>query len=105
MDIMGSIIPNRMLNSAAGKSSNIITPGDAKIGRYPMNKLDCTSEKLSSRALGVLLVPLALLLAFAGSLVLPVVGLFFAVPLLLMSGVLLLAPESKACRLIRGKSA
>ena len=70
-----------------------------------MNKLDCTSEKLSSRALGVLLVPLALLLAFAGSLVLPVVGLFFAVPLLLMSGVLLSAPESKACRLIREKSA
>jgi hypothetical protein len=70
-----------------------------------MNKLDCASEKLSSRTLGVLLVPLALLLAFVGSLVLPVVGLFFAVPLLLMSGVLLLAPESKACRLIRGKSA
>lgn len=70
-----------------------------------MNKLDCTSEKISSRTLGVILLPLALLLAFIGGLILPIVGLFFAVPLMLMSGVLLLAPESKACQFIRGKSA
>jgi len=66
-----------------------------------MNKLDCNSERLSSRTLGVILLPLALLLAFVGGLILPVVGFFFAAPLLLMSGVLLLAPESKTCQLIR----
>jgi len=69
-----------------------------------MNKHDCRSEKLSSRTLGVILLPLALLLAFVGGLVLPMVGIFFAVPLLLLSSVLLLAPESKTCQLIRRHS-
>jgi hypothetical protein len=66
-----------------------------------MNKTDCKSEKISSRSLGILLLPLALVIAFFGSLILPIIGLFFAVPLLLMSAVLLFAPESKACKLIR----
>jgi len=69
-----------------------------------MNKIDCTSEKLSSRALGFLLLPLALVIAFIGALILPIIGFFFAVPLVLMSAVLLFAPESKACRLIRGNA-
>lgn len=67
-----------------------------------MNNTDCKSEKISSRSLGILLLPLALVIAFFGSLVLPIIGLFFAVPLLLMSIILLFAPESKACKLIRG---
>ena len=69
-----------------------------------MNKTDCNSEKISSRSLGILLLPLALVIAFFGSLILPIIGLFFAVPLLLMSAVLLFAPESKACKLIRGNT-
>ena len=69
-----------------------------------MNKVDCTSEKISSRALGFILLPVAFVIAFIGSLVLPIIGFFFAVPLLLMSAVLLFAPESKACKLIRGNS-
>jgi hypothetical protein len=69
-----------------------------------MNKNDCNSEKLSSRTLGFILLPLALLLALVGGLILPIVGFFFAVPLLLLSGVLLLAPESKTCQLIRRHS-
>jgi len=69
-----------------------------------MKETDCTSEKISSRSLGILLLPLALVIAFFGSLVLPIIGLFFAVPLLLMSAVLLFAPESKACKLIRGNT-
>ena len=68
-----------------------------------MNKLDCFSEKMSSRTLGFVLLPLALFLAFIGGIVLPVVGFFFALPLLIMSGVLLFAPESNACRLIADK--
>ena len=69
-----------------------------------MNKNDCKSEKLSSRTLGVILLSLALPLAFIGGLLLPMVGFFFAVPLLLLGGVLLLAPESKTCQLIRRHS-
>jgi hypothetical protein len=69
-----------------------------------MNKIDCTSEKISSRSLGLLLLPVAFVIAFIGSLVLPIIGFFFAVPLLLMSAVMLFAPESQACKLIRGKT-
>jgi hypothetical protein len=65
-----------------------------------MNKLDCFSEKMSSRALGFVLLPIALFLAFIGGIILPVIGIFFALPLLILSGVLIFAPQSKACRLI-----
>lgn len=70
-----------------------------------MNKVDCFSAKMSSRTLGFVLLPFALFLAFIGGIVLPVLGFFFALPLLVMSGVLLFAPESKACRLITEKVA
>jgi len=68
-----------------------------------MNKIECFSAKMSSRTLGVFILPFALFLALVGGIVLPVIGFFFALPLLVMSGVLLLAPESKACRLITEK--
>ena len=69
-----------------------------------MNKIDCLSEKLSARTLGVMILPFALLLAIIGGIMLPVIGFFFALPFLLMSGALLFAPESKACRLIAEKA-
>lgn len=65
-----------------------------------MNNIKCLSEKLSARALGILLLPLTIFLAFIGGIILPVIGFFFALPLVIMSGALLLVPESKACRLI-----
>jgi hypothetical protein len=65
-----------------------------------MNRLNCFSEKMSSRVLGLILLPIALFLGVVGGIVLPVIGFFFALPLLVMSGALLFAPESKACRLI-----
>ena len=65
-----------------------------------MNKINCTSEKISARTLGVLLLPFALVLTFIGMLILPVVGLFFSLPFWIMSVALIFAPESKACRLI-----
>jgi hypothetical protein len=68
-----------------------------------MNKIDCFSEKISSKMVGFIVLPIALLLALAGNILLPVFGLFFAVPLLLLSGVLIIAPESDACRLVNRK--
>ena len=68
-----------------------------------MNKKDCVSEKWSSRTIGLIILPLALALGFLGFLILPVVGLFFAVPLFILSLVFLAAPESKVCRLILRK--
>ena len=65
-----------------------------------MNKIECFSIKISSRVLGVVILAISLLLAFVGALLIPVVGVFFALPLLILAGVLLLAPESKTCKLV-----
>jgi len=68
-----------------------------------MNRQDCVNEKWSSRTIGLIILPLALVLGFIGFLILPVVGLFFAVPLFILSFMFLAAPESKVCRLILRK--
>ena len=65
-----------------------------------MNKTDCVNEKWSSRTIGFIVLPLALVLGALGALILPVVGLFFAIPLFILSFVFIAAPESKVCRLI-----
>ena len=65
-----------------------------------MNKIECLSEKLSARTLGLILLPITLFLGLIGGIILPVIGFFFALPLLLLSGALLFAPESKTCQLI-----
>ena len=70
-----------------------------------MNKQECVSEKWSSRTIGLILLPIALALGFLGFLILPVVGVFFSIPLFLLAVVFLAAPESKVCRLILRKQA
>jgi len=65
-----------------------------------MKKEDCVNEKWSSRTMGLIVLPLALALGFIGFLIVPVVGVFFAVPLFILSLFFLFAPESKVCRLI-----
>jgi hypothetical protein len=73
------------------------------IKEIEMNKMDCLRDKLSSRTVGFILLPFALLIAFAGFMVLPVLGLFFALPVLALALIMIAAPESKVCRLITGK--
>lgn len=68
-----------------------------------MNKTDCQKEKISSRTLGFILMPFAILIGFAGFMVIPILGAFFALPVLGFALVLIAAPESKVCRLISGK--
>lgn len=68
-----------------------------------MNKQECVSEKWSSRTIGLILLPIAIALGLLGFLILPVVGLFFSIPLFLLAVVFLAAPESKVCRLILRK--
>lgn len=65
-----------------------------------MDKMKCHGEKLSKRTVGLLLMPLAVVLAGLGFLILPVVGLFFSVPLFLFSLALVFAPDSAGCRLL-----
>ena len=65
-----------------------------------MNKMDCETEKLSSRTIGLILLPLAFALAFIGFLILPMVGLFFSIPLFILAITFLAAPESKVCKIL-----
>jgi len=68
-----------------------------------MKKIDCLTEKYSSRFIGMILLPLALALGFLGFLIIPVVGLIFSVPLFILAFTFIAAPESKVCRFILKK--
>ena len=70
-----------------------------------MNKQDCVNERISSRTVGFVLLLVSMVIGFVGSLVLPNVGLFFAVPILLWSFAFLAMPQSKICRMILNKGA
>ena len=69
-----------------------------------MNQNDCFNERLSTRTIGVFILPFGLLLAFASFFFIPIFGLIFALPILLLATAFIAAPESKACRLLSGKS-
>jgi len=69
-----------------------------------MNKTDCDLEKNSSRMIGFIILPVGLFLGFASFFFVPVLGLFFALPLLLLGATFLVAPESKVCKLLTGTS-
>ena len=73
--------------------------------RFRMKKIDCLTEKYSSRTIGLIVLAMALALGFIGFLILPVVGLIFSVPLFILAATLIIAPESKVCRLILKKEA
>ena len=70
-----------------------------------MNRHDCETEKLSSRTIGLMILPLAVALGLLGFLVLPVVGLFFSLPLFILAIVFMVAPESKTCKFLLRRDA
>ena len=74
-----------------------------RIRETKMDRTDCLRDKLSSRTVGFIILGFSLIIAFAGFLIVPVLGVFFALPLLILAGVFIAAPESKVCRLITGK--
>ena len=74
-------------------------------GRIQMDKTDCVQEKISSRTLGFVILPFGLLLAVASFFLLPIFGLIFALPVLILAVTFIAAPQSKVCRLLTGKSA
>ena len=69
-------------------------------GRLKMNRDDCVKEKISSRTIGLIILGFSLILAFTGALLLPIFGLFFALPIVILGLFFILAPESKVCRII-----
>ena len=66
-----------------------------------MDANECKQERFSSRTIGVVFLVVSILLFVIGLVVLPVVGFIFAIPLILIGVVMLMAPESKACQIIR----
>jgi len=68
-----------------------------------MNNTECFYDKVSSRMVGVIVFTLSLLLAVIGTIILPVFGFFFALPLIVLSAVFIFAPDSKACRLLSSR--
>ena len=66
-----------------------------------MDVKECRQERFSSRSIGIIVLIMSLLLMAIGGLILPVVGFFFSIPLLILGIMMLIAPESKACQLIR----
>ena len=65
-----------------------------------MNKNDCRFERVYSVTVGLILMFVGLLFALTGIPVLPVIGLLIAVPVLIISGIFLVSPRSKACAII-----
>jgi predicted membrane protein len=66
-----------------------------------MDANECKQERFSSRTIGGVFLVVSILLFVVGLVVLPVVGFIFAIPLIVIGVVMLMAPESKACQLIR----
>jgi predicted membrane protein len=66
-----------------------------------MDANECKQERFSSRTIGFVFLVVSILLFVIGLVVLPVVGFVFAIPLIIIGVVMLAAPESKACQMIR----
>ena len=65
-----------------------------------MNKIDCLKEKWSRKAVGIAVLPLAIALGVLGLIVVPIAGVIFALPLMVLSFGLIMPRESNACRLL-----
>lgn len=69
-----------------------------------MDKLDCKVERVSNLTIGLILLMIGLGFALIGITILPVVGLIIAIPVLLLAGIFLAAPRSKACAMLTEKA-
>ena len=66
-----------------------------------MDANECKQERFSSRSIGFVFLVVSLLLVVSGLIILPVVGFIFAFPLIILGIVMVAAPESRACRMLR----
>jgi hypothetical protein len=69
-----------------------------------MNKLDCKLERVSNVTIGLVLLLIGLGFTLIGVAIIPVLGLVIAVPVLILAGIFLAAPRSKACALLTEKA-
>jgi len=61
-------------------------------------------ERVSNVTIGFILMIVGLFFAGTGITVLPVIGLLIAVPVLVLAGIFLASPRSKACSIIAQKT-
>ena len=69
-----------------------------------MKRSDCVNEKVSSRTVGLIILPFALLIGLVGAVLVPIFGFLFSAPFLVLAIVFLKAPESKVCKLLLSRS-
>jgi len=69
-----------------------------------MNKTDCKLEPVSNMTIGLILMLIGLLFTFIGIAVIPIIGLIFAFPVLILAVVFLASPRSEACAVIAKKT-
>ena len=69
-----------------------------------MNKNECRIERVSNVTVGFILMFVGLLFMITGITVLPIIGLMIAVPALILAGIFLVSPRSKACAIIAQKT-
>jgi hypothetical protein len=69
-----------------------------------MNKNECRMERVSNVTVGFVLLFVGLLFAITGITVLPVIGFLIAAPVLVLAGIFLVSPRSKACSIIAQKT-
>ncbi len=65
-----------------------------------MNKLKCAAEKMTLKTLGLIIAPFVLFFVVVANVVLPVIGFFFALPLIILNVLLVSAPKSRTCQLL-----
>jgi len=69
-----------------------------------MNKNECRLERVSNVTIGFIFMVVGLFFAGTGVTVLPVIGLLIAIPVLVLAGIFLVSPRSKACSIIAKKT-
>jgi hypothetical protein len=69
-----------------------------------MDKTDCRLERVSNVLVGLVLMMVGLIFTLIGLTFIPVIGLLIAIPVLILAGVFLASPRSKACAALAQKT-
>ena len=69
-----------------------------------MNRTDCKIERVSNVTIGFFLLLIGVFFTLIGIMIIPVIGLLFAIPVLLIAVIFLASPRSRACSIIVEKT-
>lgn len=66
-----------------------------------MDANDCQRDRFSTRTIGIFILLISVLPLLVGLLIVPVLGFILAIPIIILAVMMIAAPESRTCRLIR----